>query len=122
MTARLAAVVFPILALVGCGRSDLAPVRGQVVCNGKPVGDGTIIFSPMSEASKPGKGATGTLDAEGKFVLSTDVPNDGALIGKHRVAVSLNDPKAKPTWDVNAKRSIEVKPGSNEFTIDLCKP
>ncbi|MFO0865546.1 MAG: hypothetical protein U0744_13000 [Gemmataceae bacterium] len=122
MIVRIASVILPVLAVIGCGRSDLAPVRGQVVCNGKAVVDGTVIFSPISDSSRPGKGATGQLDAEGKFVLSTDVQGDGALIGKHRVAISLNDPKARPTWDINAKRSLEVKPGSNDFTIDLCKP
>jgi hypothetical protein len=77
MKVRFCFVVIPVFGLlVGCGQS-LAPVKGRVTCNGKPVAEAQITFNPVGkdatdkEAGKPGTGFT---DAEGNFVLSTYRP------------------------------------------------
>jgi hypothetical protein len=119
----LLVVVVGLLLLPGCGGPSMAPVRGQVTCNGKPVKDAAITFSPVpksEEDKEPGKPATGFTDGEGNYVLSTYKPLDGALVGQHRVTVSLDD--ANPA---RCKRStqilLEVMPGTNELKIELNK-
>jgi hypothetical protein len=80
-------VPFLILALAtGCSDSDrmqTAPVKGVVTYKGKPVPNGTIMFMP----SAGGKAATGELDKEGRFELTTYSDGDGAVLGSHDIAV-----------------------------------
>jgi hypothetical protein len=45
-----------------------------------PVGNVTITFTPSD-----GRPASGTVDADGRFTLSTFAMRDGAVIGRHRV-------------------------------------
>ena len=72
-----------VLTAVGCGgraTPPTVPVSGQVIFAGKPVTDATITFTPAS-----GRPATGSIDADGRFSLSTFGLNDGAVTGLHRV-------------------------------------
>ena len=76
-------LVFPVLLVTGCGGNATpatAPVAGQVIFEGEPVTDATITFTPAA-----GRTATGAIDGEGRFSLSTFRPNDGAVPGRHRV-------------------------------------
>jgi hypothetical protein len=104
----------------GCGGPTLAPVKGRVLFNGRPVKDAAVTFNPVGaegklEAGKPGTGFT---DENGEFVLSTFKNYDGGLVGHHTVQVSLDD-----TNPVKCKRSkavgLEVQPGPNDFTIEM---
>ena len=110
-----------LIVASGCQRDAMAPVKGRVTCNGQPVKDVTITFSPVPESEKdkePGKPGTGHTDAEGNFVLSTFKEYDGALIGKHRIQISIDE--ANPTRCVKSKTiEVEVKPGQNNFPIEL---
>ena len=114
------AVAAGLLALSGCGSATIAPVHGRVTCNGKPVVDAAIIFSPVPrfEGDKePGKPAGGGTDADGRYVMSTYKERDGVLIGKCRVAITLDATVRSP-----CKSKVilyEVKPGDNEFDIEL---
>jgi hypothetical protein len=98
----------------------MAPVKGRVMFNGKPVADASLTFSPLgAEGQKEtGKSGTGYTDANGYFELSTFKNYDGALIGNHSVTVMLPD-----THPAKCKRSkqlpLEVKPGENEFTVEM---
>lgn len=94
----------------------MATVKGRVTCYGKPVKEAAITFSPAPRSQddrEPGKPATGFTDAEGNYREL-----DGALVGQHRVLVTLDD-----TNPARCKRSkqlaLEVKPGSNTFDIEL---
>jgi hypothetical protein len=117
---RLAALGLTALLVGGCGGQPMAPVSGKVVFNGKPVKDAAVTFAPQGaegqrETGKPGTGFT---DADGNFSVSTFKPYDGALVGTHHVHVMLDDTnpaKCKRTKDL----TLEVKPGGNEFTIEL---
>jgi hypothetical protein len=110
------------LALVaGCGQSGLAPVKGRVTFNGKPVGEASVTFSPVpasADDTEPGKPGTGFTAADGTFVLSTYKSCDGALVGKHHVTVSLDE-----TSPAKCKRLQQferaVKPGDNQVDIEL---
>lgn len=82
-------LVVASFGLSGCGPGKYAvvPAKGKVVCNGLPVTMGSVSFSPIGEEGdqEPGKPASGTIDVDGTFVLTTRKPFDGAIIGKHRV-------------------------------------
>lgn len=76
-------VIVVLLTAGGCGRAGTVPtaaVAGRVLFQGAPVGNVTITFTPAD-----GRPATGSVDAEGRFRLSTFATGDGAVVGKHRV-------------------------------------
>jgi hypothetical protein len=73
-----------ILLLAGCNRGPLVvPVSGKVLYNGKPLQFGSVTFQPPS-----GQPAQGEIQHDGTFVLSTYRPNDGAVVGTHKVRVA----------------------------------
>jgi len=99
----------------------MAPVKGRVTFDGKPVKEAAIAFAPLPAGEKdkePGKPAAGFTDADGYFELSTFRPLDGCLIGNHKVTVSLDD--TNPAKCRRSKElSFEVKPGSNVCDIQM---
>jgi hypothetical protein len=69
----------------GCSRGfkqDTAKVRGTVKLDGKLLAGGSVMFTPET-----GRGAVGVINPNGEFVLGTYEPDDGAIVGKHKVAV-----------------------------------
>src|SRR5262249_39029223 len=116
MPFRLSVFVLCCGLASGCGSSSLAPVKGRVTCNGKPVKEAALTFSPAPKNEgdrEAGKPATGFTDVEGYYVLSTFRPEDGALLGKHRVSVVLDD--TNPARCKRTKQIISaVKSGANE--------
>jgi hypothetical protein len=123
MRSRYARVWLSIgfLAWAGCNGDALAPVRGRVLCNSRPVAAAQITFSPVPKSSddvEPGKPGTGFTDAEGYFVLSTHRELDGAQVGEHDVSVVLDDTNPSPCKRLVQTR-LEVKPGPNEFQVEL---
>jgi len=110
-----------LVFLSGCKGAVIAPVKGKVTCNGKPVKAASLTFSPVPSSEldrEPGKPGTGFSDGDGNYVLSTYKPLDGALVGQHEVTISLDD-----TNPARCKRRTvvtrEVKAGSNEVNIEL---
>ncbi|MBQ9798994.1 MAG: hypothetical protein IJO40_03550 [Thermoguttaceae bacterium] len=83
--------VFVASVCVGCGgsgggsRAELVPAAGVVTLNGEPVADATLEFRSATDV--PNSLAAGRTDADGKFTLTTDRPNDGALPGSYKVVV-----------------------------------
>jgi hypothetical protein len=116
------AVVAICLGFVaGCGNASMAPVKGVVTWKDKPVADASISFSPAGQGERdrePGKPGTGFTDAQGVFQLSTFRPYDGAMIGKHRVSVTLEDTNPA-RCQRHTELDLEVKAGSNDFKIAL---
>jgi hypothetical protein len=124
--------------LSGCSDSGRVPTfpAGGIVrfADGQPLSGGSIICE-----SPQGLSARGKIDATGKFQLGTYELDDGAVEGKHLVAIS---PKlsaererdaAKRTAPAmlddryaNAQTSgieIDVKAdGENQFQIELVRP
>lgn len=91
-------VLFASLAVAvesGCGggvdQLHVARVSGKVSCNGKPVTAGMVIFMPRVEpgedSMKSGKSASGLIQPDGTYVLSTYGSNDGAIVATHSVQV-----------------------------------
>lgn len=86
-----------VLGLAGCGSKppfETAKVTGSVTLDGKPVSEGSVVFNPPR-----GWPASGELDAQGHFTLSTYEDQDGAIVGPHEIAViALSGPP--PSEDV----------------------
>lgn len=83
--------------VIGCG-SDAGPVAkdepsvpasGIVTFKGKPLPEYQVVLMP-SDGRRP---ATGTTDAEGKFVLGTNRPGDGAPAGSAKVGIVWAGPE-----------------------------
>jgi len=62
----------------------MARVSGLVTLDDKPLAGASVLFMPV-EGGVPGRAAT---KEDGSFSLSTFEEQDGALVGRHRVAVS----------------------------------
>jgi hypothetical protein len=74
-----------LVGLSGClrGNPKTAVVKGIVTYNGKPVPNGTVLFIPQT----PGPTATGEINADGSYSLTTFAKGDGAVLGKHKVVI-----------------------------------
>jgi hypothetical protein len=82
---RRSLVCIAALALVtaaGCGGPKLGQVTGTVTVDGTPVTSGTIMFVPDD-----GKVSVGSIGTDGRFTLTTFSPDDGAMVGAHKVTI-----------------------------------
>lgn len=117
-----------IMLISGCGgateqASSLlkpVPVKGSVMFKGKPLTGGTVRFEPEDG----GREAAGNIEPDGTFTLTTFESADGAVTGKHRVAVDppADKPKSLPAKYKNAASSgivLEVTPDKTEYIVDL---
>jgi hypothetical protein len=112
MMGRIAAllVVTPLMSglilLAGCGsdpdKPKLARVSGKVTYKGKAISPGSVTFNPVGGGEQSGTQiATGQLDSDGSFSLTTFNTGDGAVIGQHVVTIDargedinqINQPK-----------------------------
>lgn len=80
-----------VIASVGCSKSpySTSPVKGVVTLDGQPLGEGKVMFTPVSQGdpSKTGKAGYGPLNPDGTFIMSTYGSDDGAIVGPHWVTV-----------------------------------
>ena len=73
-----------LVGLPACTRGPRTfPVQGTVMYNGKPVPKGTVLFTPVNGGST----ATGEINEDGTYRLTTYKPGDGACLGEYRVAI-----------------------------------
>jgi hypothetical protein len=89
---RAALVLVLGLAVSGCGGSGrvaVAPVEGKVLYRGEPLKFGAVTFQPAA-----GPPATGKIQSDGTFHLSTYGQDDGAAVGKHQVTVTCMESQA----------------------------
>ncbi len=72
---------------IGCGDSNPKTVKvtGKISYNGEPLKSGTIALIPEGE----GYGATGQIQPDGTFQLTSFKPNDGAAPGNYKVTVQV---------------------------------
>jgi len=124
-----------VAAVSGCGGGDPYAVKtvsaaGTATYQGKPVSKGTILFQPVDEKGRP---ASGTIE-DGKFTLTTYREGDGAVPGKHKVAVVATEEKKTKDGDTTVKYliperyasaetsgvEVEVAPGgSSDLRVDI---
>jgi hypothetical protein len=126
-----------VLASVGCesGGPPLAKVKGKVTKNGEAVTGGVVTLAPVEGGGFP---ASGQVNADGSFELSTSSAGDGAMIGKHLVTYApprqvqedfewneAGEPPAPPPSPYDnlqpSQTEFEVKEGDNELNIELVK-
>lgn len=89
-------VVFAAIGSGGCGsRSPFktVPVSGTVTYKNKPVANATVVFV-LDNAPRR---SYGTTNQAGEFKLTTQNTNDGALVGEHKVGISLKKPTSNST-------------------------
>jgi len=111
----------------GCGSGSvvpltLIPVKGKVTSKGQPVTKGVVRFEPDGF----GRMATGQLQSDGTFELTTLKQGDGVVAGEHRVTVSdfdkslAKDRALKKYGSANISGlKAEVSPENNQFLFDL---
>ena len=147
---RLAALGLSLgmtLVFVGCGsdasKPQLGKVHGKVTQDGKPVDSGHIVFTPATgKGGETGQTATGEINSDGTFDLTTFDTGDGAVLGQHIVTVvipekgseNLGKPDASGQIDYRMPKNLApkkyekvdssplrftVKEGKNDFEIDL---
>jgi len=79
-----------MIAAWGCGgKPRIVSVSGQVTWDGKPLPDAHVVFRPDSKEVYPGPASSGKTDAQGRFTLRTVEDRDGAVVGPHRVRISI---------------------------------
>ncbi|MBX6313673.1 MAG: hypothetical protein IRY99_12255 [Isosphaeraceae bacterium] len=111
----VALLVLAIALAPGCGGDPDAipavPAAGTVTYQGKPLPEGNIVFQPIMEAK--GRPASGTIK-DGKFSLSTYGTDDGAIPGKHKVAVMATKEVPSKEGDTATQYLIPEKYASPE--------
>jgi hypothetical protein len=111
----------------GCGTSagapvSVIPVKGKVTYKGQPVTKGVIMFEPDGYGRK----ASGQIQSDGTFVLTTDNEGDGVVAGHHQVSISGTGkqygkevvPK-KYTQRNTSQLTADVDSEHTEFQFDL---
>jgi len=114
-------------ACSGCGGGSgslpaLIPVKGKVTYKGQPLTKGNVRFEPDGY----GRMATGAIQADGTFVLTTLQKGDGVVAGQHKVFITDtgSNPRKelvpqKYTTPDGSKLKANVDPDHAEFTFDL---
>ena len=128
-----AAVAAVAVLAAGCGGSGLAPVRGQLAYpDGRPAKElagCSVVFEAAGADGKP-VGATGEVDADGRFEMTTNAAGDGAPVGTNAVSLAprwrgqSDKPDPLPVLDkyanpATSQLSVEVKAGGNDVTITV---
>jgi len=116
-------LIFLSVSIAGCGADHegfvVASVQGKVVCDGRPVANAIVYFTPESKETKSGKQGSGLTDEEGRFTISTYEEDDGAIIGKHKVTVFSSEYEKTLPGTLPGDHTVEVIEGSNEFQLTL---
>jgi hypothetical protein len=101
-----------VVAVIGCRTAKFAPVSGKVTLDGKPLAGATVSFEPVTEpgAGPLPPGSLGKTDQNGVFTLRATSGENGALVGKHRVVISLMDEQATGDERRRAGRVAEKLP------------
>jgi hypothetical protein len=125
---------FTALLAVGCGDGgppvDIHPVSGKVLlAGGKPLDSGTIYFEPVNA---PALKASGKIQPDGTFTLTTRKEGDGAAEGDSNVYILPAEAGATTKGASRLARefmdpessgiTVTVKPGANTLEPIVLKP
>jgi hypothetical protein len=115
-----------LVCCLGCGSDGrpvkdykFSPVKGHVLMGDGPMTRGTVVFSPIDD---PNFTATGELQPDGSFTLTTKMPGktaSGAPEGEYRVRINvpIEPGSTRPPNLIGINETFSVKPGDNDFTI-----
>ncbi len=101
---------------IGCGpsRPAVVPVSGQVLIDGAPLKNASIMVAPSG-----GKAAFGRSDEQGRFSLTTYEPNDGCMTGTHAVEISATEPESASVMLVHTPlKYMDLATSDLSVTID----
>jgi hypothetical protein len=92
ITMSLMAGLGLVLSLGGCSTDPNMPklgkVHGKVTYKGKPLDGGHIVFTPATgKGGETGQVATGEINPDGTYEMTTFNTGDGAILGQHIVTV-----------------------------------
>jgi hypothetical protein len=92
--ARIAGVLLTTVLVAGCGPSGptTIPIRGEVIYNGQPLKEGTVVYLP--NGSGEARQASGRIQPDGSFVLTTFKNSDGVVPGEYDIVVYAYAPQA----------------------------
>jgi hypothetical protein len=76
------ALLLTLLCGCGSGLPERGKVTGKVTFNGKPVPEGTVTFYPAT-----GRSASGRIQPDGTYTLTTFDEGDGAIVGPNDVTI-----------------------------------
>ncbi len=79
--------------MTGCnsgGLPDMVPVRGEVIYNGEPLKEGNVVYLPAK--ADQGRQATGGIQPDGTFVMTTLRDSDGVMQGAYDLVVYAYKP------------------------------
>jgi hypothetical protein len=104
---------FAALSLLnGCGAPKFYPVRGQVILFGVGLlSEGEVRFQPVSN---PELIASGPIQKDGSFSLTTPAHGEGALEGTCKAAVVVESRQGKPVID---ERFADFDTSDLQFTV-----
>ena len=115
-----------VCGMSGCGVSDvsLAPVRGRVTLDGRPVANAWVKFHPSK-----GRGSQARTNNDGVYELEYTAERRGALLGEHKVEVGtreandalgnpVNRPEVIPAR-YNTESTLQASIASGENVVDL---
>lgn len=122
MTNDMYKLFLSLLALclcVGCdSRPQRVPVAGKVTIDGQPLTSGFVRFVPAH-----GRTASGELNANGEFKLSTFDDNDGALVGQHQVEIiAVANPTATKVRYLTPTKYQDANTSGVQFNITKPEP
>jgi hypothetical protein len=122
------------IGIAGCGGAkefEVAPVSGTVKCNGTLLKDGLVVFVPIPrgdvKTKDSGRSASGVIQPDGSYQLTTYNSADGAIVGSHKVQVFAPAPidDDAPLTDANryacgnAPLEKTVLEGKNVIDLEL---
>ena len=94
---------------IGCDRpSNIVPVTGTVLLDGKPLEGAAVLFHPEAD-ERP---AVGITDKLGTFHLTTRTQGDGGRVGPNRVSITKerNDPTKHDTEEESQNFTLVTPP------------
>ena len=119
-TACKAFICVSLLTSVGCGKSyPLAPVSGRIEVDHKPLAHAEVMFSPLSGVDHPI--SMGKTDEKGEFTLSLNNAShsQGAIVGEHRVSISVDIRNLDKKAVVTHMRRLEQLPARYNSQSEL---
>jgi hypothetical protein len=99
-------------SIAGCSRDPNLPklgkVYGKVTYDGKPLDAGRIVFTPATgKGGETGQSATGEINSDGSYEMTTFNTGDGAILGQHIVTVVVQKGEL-PKPDKNGQIKYQV--------------
>jgi hypothetical protein len=95
-TFLLLGVSLALLCCISCssGKRKLYPVRGKVLCEGKPAEDAIVTLHALDASQPMAQVSSGRVKADGSFAIGTYDPEDGAPPGDYKVIIIWLPPNA----------------------------